>query len=147
MAGRHSKPPNGRRGTPFPVVAAILLLAAACAAGVVVFLNRGGSSAKGAAGCSGKVTVNVDAAPGIAEPVQTIADRWTATNPNAEGKCIDVSVTPLPSSNVEQILAAGGSGGAENASMWIPDSSTWANRLTDDLTGSGRSSQVEIHAP
>jgi len=128
-------------------VAAILLLAAACAAGVVVFLNRGGSSAKGAAGCSGKVTVNVDAAPGIAEPVQTIANRWTATNPNAEGKCIDVSVTPLPSSNVEQILATGGNGGPDSAAVWIPDSSTWATRLTDDLTGAGRSSQIEVHAP
>jgi hypothetical protein len=83
----------------------------------------------------------------MAEPVQTIADRWLATNPTAEGKCIEVSVTPLPSSNVEQILASGGNGGAENASLWIPDSSTWATRLTDDLTGSGRSSQVEIHAP
>jgi hypothetical protein len=128
-------------------VAAVLLLAAACAAGVVVFLNRDGSSAKGAAGCSGKVTVNVDAAPGIAEPVQTIANRWTATNPNAEGKCIDVGVTPLPSSNVEQILATGGNGGPESAAVWIPDSSTWATRLSDDLTGAGRSSQVEVHAP
>jgi hypothetical protein len=128
-------------------VAAVLLLAAACAAGVVVFLNRDGSSAKGAAGCSGKVTVNVDAAPGIAEPVQTIANRWTATNPSAEGKCIDVSVTPLPSSNVEQILATGGNGGAQSAAVWIPDSSTWATRLSDDLTGSGRSSQIEVHAP
>src|SRR5882757_1110799 len=146
MAGRHSKLPNGRRGTPFPVVAAILLLAAACAAGVVVFLNRDGSSAKGAAGCSGKVTVNVDAAPGIAEPVQTIANRWIATNPNAEGRCIDVSVTPLPSSNVEQILATGGNGGAESAAVWIPDSSTWASPLTDDLTSSGPTSEVQVHA-
>jgi len=147
MSGRHSKPSSGRRGTSLPVVAAVLLLTAACAVGVFVFLNRGSSSHKGATGCSGIVTINVDAAPGMAEPVQTIANRWIATNPNAEGKCIAVSVTPLPSSNVEQILAAGGNGGAENASMWIPDSSTWANRLTDDLTGSGRSSQVEIHAP
>jgi hypothetical protein len=130
-----------------PVVAAILLLAAACAAGVVVFVKQGGSSHKTAAGCSGKVTLNVDAAPGIAEPVQVIANRWTATHPNAEGRCIDVTVTPLPSSNVEQILAAGGNGGAESASMWIPDSSTWATRLTDDITGSGRSASVEIHAP
>jgi Ca-activated chloride channel homolog len=130
-----------------PVVAAVLLLAAACAAGVVVFVKHGGSSHKAAGGCSGKVTVSIDAAPGIAEPVQTIANRWTATHPNAEGKCIDVNVTPLPSSNVEQILAAGGSGGAESASMWIPDSSTWATRLTDDLTASGRNAQVEIHAP
>jgi hypothetical protein len=129
------------------VVAAILLLAAACAAGVVVFVKQGGSSHQAAAGCSGKVTVSVDAAPGIAEPVQVIANRWTATHPNAEGKCIGVSVTPLPSSNVEQILAAGSNGGAESASMWIPDSSTWATRLTDDVTGSGRSASVEIHAP
>ncbi|HEY3715315.1 MAG TPA: substrate-binding domain-containing protein [Jatrophihabitantaceae bacterium] len=93
------------------------------------------------------MTVNVDAAPGIAEPVQTIANRWTATNPNAEGKCIDVGVTPLPSSNVEQILATGGNGGPESAAVWIPDSSTWATRLSDDLTGAGRSSQVEVHAP
>lgn len=147
MAGRHSKPSTGRRGISLPVVAAILLLAAACAAGVVVFVKHGGSSHKASSGCSGKVTVNVDAAPGIAEPVQTIANRWTATHPNAEGKCIDVSVTPLPSSNVEQILAAGGSGGGENAAMWIPDSSTWATRLTDDITASGRDANVEVHAP
>ena len=147
MAGRHTKPSTGRRGISLPIVGAVLLLAAACAAGVVVFVKHGGSSHKAAAGCSGKVTVAIDAAPGIAEPVQTIANRWTATHPNAEGKCIDINVTPLPSSNVEQILTAGGNGGAESASMWIPDSSTWATRLTDDLTATGRSAQVEIHAP
>lgn len=145
MAGRHSKPSSGR-GASLRVVAAVLLLAAACAAGVVVFLNHGGSSHKSASACTGRVPINVDAAPSIAEPVQTIANRWLATDPNADGRCVDVTVTPLPSSNVEQILAAGGNGG-ENASMWIPDSSTWATRLTDDLTAAGRPSQVEVHAP
>jgi Ca-activated chloride channel family protein len=144
MAGRHSKASSGRRA-PFPTVAVVLVVAAACVAGLVVFLTRG--SSHGAAGCSGKVSIVVDAAPSIAEPVQTIADRWLATSPNAEGKCVDVNVAALPSSNVEQILASGGNSGPESASVWIPDSSTWATRLTDDLTGSGRTSQIEVHAP
>ena len=142
MAGRHSKASSGRRA---PVVAIVLVVAAACLAGLVVFLVRGSSNS--AAGCSGKVSIVVDAAPSIAEPVQTIADRWLATSPNAAGKCVDVNVTPLPSSNVEQILASGGNNGPESASLWIPDSSTWATRLSDDLTASGRTSQVEVHAP
>src|SRR5690348_686884 len=148
MSGRHSKPSSGRRGVSLPMIAGALLLAAACAAGVVVYLNRsGGSGHKAAGDCSGKVSVVVDAAPSIAEPVQTIANRWLETNPNAEGKCIDINVTALQSSNAEQILAAGGNGNGETASMWIPDSSTWATRLSDDVTGAGRTSQVEVHAP
>jgi extracellular solute-binding protein/VWA domain-containing protein len=148
MSGRHSKPSSGRRGVSLPVIVGALLLAAACVAVVVVFVTRGGGSGhNAAANCSGKVNIVVDAAPSIAEPVQTIANRWLETNPNAEGKCIDVNVTALPSSNEEQILAAGGNGSGESASMWIPDSSTWATRLNDDLTGAGRNSQVEVHAP
>jgi Ca-activated chloride channel homolog len=145
MAGRHSQASSGRRA-PFAAVVAVLVLVAACVAGLAVYLTRGSSHS--AASCSGgKVSIVVDAAPSIAEPVQTIADRWLATNPSAEGKCVDVSVTPLPSSNVEQILATGGNSGPESASMWIPDSSTWATRLSDDLTGSGQTSQIEVHAP
>jgi hypothetical protein len=124
----------------------VLVVVGACAAALVVFLRSGASSHK-AAGCDGSLTISVDAAPSIAGPVQTIAKRWTDTNPAVEGKCVAVNVTPLPSSNVEQILAAGGSGAGEGASVWIPDSSTWANRLNDDLTASGKNAQVEIHAP
>ena len=145
MSGRHSKPSSGRGISPWLLVG-VLVVVGACTAALVVFLRSGGSSHK-AAGCDGSLTISVDAAPSIAGPVQTIAQRWTATNPNVEGKCVAVNVTPLPSSNVEQILAAGGSGAGEGASVWIPDSSTWANRLNDDLTATGKNAQVEIHAP
>jgi Ca-activated chloride channel homolog len=145
MSGRHSKPSSGRGVSPWLLVG-VLLVAGACAAGLVVFLGSGGTSHK-AAGCNGNLAIAVDAAPSIAGPVQTIAQRWTTTNPAVEGKCVTVNVTPLPSSNVEQILAAGGAGAGEGASVWIPDSSTWANRLNDDLTAAGKSAQVEIHAP
>ncbi|HEY3089605.1 MAG TPA: VWA domain-containing protein [Jatrophihabitantaceae bacterium] len=122
----------------------MLVVVGACVAGLVVFLQSGGASHK-ASGCEGSLTISVDAAPSIAGPVQTIAKRWTDTDPAVEGKCVTVDVTPLPSSNVEQILAAGGAGAG--ASVWIPDSSTWANRLNDDLTAAGKNAQVEIHAP
>ena len=145
MSGRHSKPSSGR-GVSRSLVAGVLVVIALCIAGLVVFLRSGGSSHK-ASGCEGSLAISVDAAPSIAGPVQTIAKRWTDSNPAAEGKCVSVNVTPLPSSNVEQILAAGGAGAGEGASLWIPDSSTWANRLNDDLTAAGKSAQVEIHAP
>jgi Ca-activated chloride channel homolog len=145
MAGRHSRPSSGG-GVPLTLVVAVLVLAGVLAGGLVVFLSSGGSSHK-AGGCHGSLTVSVDAAPSIAGPVQTIAKRWTDTDPAAGGKCVAVNVTPLPSSNVEQILAAGGAGAGESASVWIPDSSTWANRLNDDLTAAGKNAQVEIHAP
>jgi von Willebrand factor type A domain-containing protein len=145
MSGRHSKPSSGR-GVPLSLLAGVLVVVGACVAGLVVFLQSGGASHK-ASGCEGRLTISVDAAPSIAGPVQTIAKRWTDTDPAVEGKCVTVDVTPLPSSNVEQILAAGGAGAGEGASVWIPDSSTWANRLNDDLTAAGKNAQVEIHAP
>ncbi|HEX9231199.1 MAG TPA: substrate-binding domain-containing protein, partial [Jatrophihabitantaceae bacterium] len=132
-----------------PVVAAILLLVAACTAGILVYFNNGGSAHKaGGSSCDGKVTIFLDAAPSIADPVEAIAKKWVATNPTAGGKCVAVSVNSLPSANVEQILASGGnSGGGSSASVWIPDSSTWAARLNDDLAGGSRTGQIEIHAP
>lgn len=111
-----------------------------------MFLRHGGSSQK-ASGCDGTLRISVDAAPSIAGTVQTIAERWAGTRPAVEGKCVTVNVTPLPSSNVEQILAAGGGGAGGGASVWIPDSSTWANRLNDDLTAAGKNAQIEVHAP
>jgi len=149
MAGRHSQPSSARRGMSLPVVAAILLLVAACTAGILVYFNNGGSANKaGGSNCDGKVTIFLDAAPSIADPVEAIAKKWVATNPTAGGKCVAVNVNSLPSANVEQILASGGnSGGGSSASVWIPDSSTWAARLNDDLAGGSRTGQIEIHAP
>jgi Ca-activated chloride channel homolog len=150
MAGRHSQPSSARRGMSLPVVAAILLLVAACTAGVLVFFNHSGSAHKaGGNGCDGKVSIFLDAAPSIADPVEAIAKKWVATNPSAGGKCVAVQVNSLPSANVEQILASGGAGGSggSSASVWIPDSSTWAARLNDDLAGGSRTGQIEIHAP
>src|SRR5207249_4620107 len=102
-----------------------------------------------AGGCNGRVTIYVDAAPSSAEPIQALADKWVEGNPTAVGKCISVDVHALQSANVEQILAAGGNAGSSGATpaVWIPDSSTWAARLNDDLAGSAGAEQVEIHAP
>lgn len=149
MAGRHAKP-SSARGISLPGVAAVLLLVAACAAGVVVFLNRDkGSAHQAGAACTSTVTIHLDAAPSISDPVQAVARQWLGTHPSAEGRCVAVDVNSLPSGNVEQIIANGGSGGSGDGgvSLWIPDSSIWATRLQDDLTGSGRTDQPEIHAP
>ena len=149
MAGRHSQS-SRRRGISLPVVAGVLLLVAACTAGVLAFVSQQGSSHNaGGAGCDGKVTIHLDAAPSIADPVQAIATKWLATGPKAAGQCIGVDVNSLPAANVEQILASGGNGAGGNtaASLWIPDSSTWATRLDDDLSGSGSANKIEIHAP
>ncbi len=150
MAGRHSQPSSAHRGMSLPVVAGILLLIAACTAGVLAFLNQGGSSHKTAiSGCDGGVTIHLDAAPSIADPVSAIAKKWTATHPTAAGMCVAVDVNSLPASNVEQILASGGNGGAGGTavSLWIPDSSTWATRLNDDMVGAGSPGKIEIHDP
>ena len=150
MAGRHSQKSSGRRGISPPVVAGVLLLVAACTAGVLAFVSQQGSShTAGGGGCDGKVTIHLDAAPSIADPVQAIATKWLASGPKAAGQCIGVDVNSLPAANVEQILASGGNGTGGNtaASLWIPDSSTWATRLDDDLSGSGSANKIEIHAP
>ncbi len=90
-----------------PVVAAILLLVAACTAGILVYFNNDGSAHKaGGSSCDGKVTIFLDAAPSIADPVEAIAKKWVATNPTAGSKCVAVNMNSLPSANVEQILAS-----------------------------------------
>ncbi|MDQ2838832.1 MAG: substrate-binding domain-containing protein [Actinomycetota bacterium] len=84
-------------------------------------------------GCkgTGNLTLVVDVAPTLAVPVNQIAHDWTATNPKSAGKCIQVE---LDSDTVDQQELRLASQNGANTDVWLPDSSSWAQRLTADQT-------------
>ncbi|MEV4760661.1 substrate-binding domain-containing protein [Micromonospora sp. NPDC049559] len=96
--------------------------------------------------CSGRIALNVAAAPEIAPAVQTSANKWTEDGAAVEGICVAVEVSSTEPVDVAANLASqhgvtlAGVGQASGASVipdvWLPDSSTWLLRLkTAGATG------------
>ncbi|MCW2525623.1 MAG: hypothetical protein JWM76_483 [Pseudonocardiales bacterium] len=145
MSGRHVTPPNppkprrarfgSRSRSDVVVIATLLAVAAAVFAGVVAVVVGRGSGEASASGCGRQLTLNVAASPAIAAPLSKIATAWNAQNADREDQCTRVEVTPAADSTAEATLASGGG----DQSIWIPDSSLWAQRLISDLARTGGS--------
>ncbi len=78
--------------------------------------------------CAGTpATLTVAAAPAIAHAVDSLAARWSAGHPAAQGRCVTASVIAEPP---EQVAAALGrdwdpTRDGQRPAVWIPDSSMW----------------------
>ena len=144
MSGRHQQSGSGStRSVSFPVIGLAVLLVVALAAVLFTVLRSDQKSpvAK-TANCSGTVTVEVAAAPPVAEPIAAIAKDWTNSGPVVSGKCVQVTVTSNATIKQEQALANGGGG---STAMWIPDSTIWSQRLVSDVAGgSSAISKIDV---
>ncbi|GAA1807307.1 substrate-binding domain-containing protein [Luedemannella flava] len=99
----------------------------------LVVLQRRGSS------CEGELRLNVAAAPEIAAAVEPAAQAWakTATGPN--NQCVSVDVVSAEPVDVAAAIATAhgvpmreigqADGKTKLPDVWIPDSSTWIQRL------------------
>jgi Ca-activated chloride channel homolog len=97
------------------------------------------------AACTGTLAIRVDVAPSIATPVAAIAKNWAATHPSADGTCVQVTVKSIPSATEERQLA---STPTADTTLWIPDSSLWAQRLAaDDAEAAGNTVRVNLGSP
>jgi len=97
-----------------------------------------------AEGCSssGGIKLTVAANPEIAPAVLDVAKRWRETNPDVNGKCIQVEVRPVVAADIANAMAVRAGGRVDVAaspaptpsdsdvpSVWIPDSTAWLDRL------------------
>lgn len=87
--------------------------------------------------CTGKIAVNVAAAPEIAPAVQATANQWSAAR--TTGTCVAVTVSAADPGDVAAAIASRhgvtlsglgqGDARAPTPDVWVPDSSTWLQRV------------------
>ncbi len=97
------------------------------------------------ADCSGSdtLTLGLLVASSMALPVNQIAADWTAANPSIDGKCVQVELSSDATDQQELNLV---SGAAAATSIWIPDSTTWAQRLiVDRRSVPGAKLGIDVH--
>jgi Ca-activated chloride channel homolog len=136
MAGRHhqSGARAGRRS-----LLAVIVIAVLVAAGVTgtlllsrnkpLAVSRAQVLASPSCLATDSITLAVQVSPALAVPVARIAQDWTGRNPHAAGKCVQVE---LQSDAVDQQELSLLSDGAATTEIWLPDSSSWAQRLVID---------------
>jgi Ca-activated chloride channel family protein len=153
MAGRHERRVRARRGPSWPLLLAVLVALTVVATAAAFVAQRHGTkehSAKrslplAAPACHGSLQLRVDAAPSIAAPIEKIAKKWTATHPSADGQCVSVTVQAVESAKEEDRLA---SATAVATTLWIPDSSLWADRLSaDQASAAGHPASLQVASP
>jgi hypothetical protein len=134
-----------RRIAKWPIVSGVLVLLIALGLGGWAWANkvldkRDAAQAKDCA--EGVSTMKVIAAPGIAHPVQTAAEKWNQARTVVHAHCVTIEVQPRPSDQVLDALT--GRTGPEAIggipAAWIPEvAGNWAAQLTTarpDLVGS-----------
>src|SRR6266508_485329 len=153
MAGRHERRLRARRGPSWPLLLAVLVALTVVATAAARVAQRHGTKEHGAKrsfplaapACHGSLRLRVDAAPSIAAPVEKIAKKWTATHPSADGQCVSVAVQAVQSAKEESQLA---SATAVAATLWIPDSSLWVDRLSaDQASAAGQRATLQVGTP
>jgi Mg-chelatase subunit ChlD len=104
-----------------------------------VLLAGNGASAhsEAPARCTNPQTLHVLASPVIAAAVSTIGSSWPGNDAAARTRCARVSVSAMDDAQAEAALAGGTD---RTTTLWIPDSSIWAQRLDADLRSQGSAS-------
>jgi Ca-activated chloride channel family protein len=145
MSGRHLPVSAPKRVPRWAVAVVAAVVVASVGSAFVVFgplRVTGGTRAEAADTCAHRVTLNVLASPAIARPIQDVATNWLASSgaPLPRG-CLLVSVTGRDDATAESALA---SGAADATTVWVPNSSIWAQRLSADLAQAGTAATMTI---
>lgn len=77
--------------------------------------------------CDGSVTVTMAAAPDHATILSALAERWMATKPSVNGKCVRLDVVSKESAQVVDALSPVWDARRDGPrpDIWAPESSTW----------------------
>lgn len=136
MPGRHRPAGLLRRssGRTSLVIAAVAVVAT----GTILFVQ----SLADAGGCStgSGIRLPVAADPAIAAALRQAADDWTERQqPEVDGECVAVDVTPVATADMASVLATSAGGFVDVATpapveaevpvVWVPDSSYWVERV------------------
>ncbi len=132
MTARHRRPPA--TGTTSRVVIGIVTTLAVVGGFLTLVLlqRRGGS-------CEGELRLTVAAAPEIAPAIDATAQAWAKTAVGPNNRCVAVEVSAAEPVEVAAAIASThgvtmrdigqGDGATKVPDVWIPDSSTWLQRL------------------
>ena len=103
--------------------------------------------------CNEPLRISVAAAPEIASAIRQAAGEWAKNEPKVNGRCVVVDVSSADSADVAAAIAAQrgatvsgvgqASGKIRVPDVWVPDSSTWLQRLRT----TGKTDVVPIDAP
>ncbi|OLB82054.1 MAG: hypothetical protein AUI14_01275 [Actinobacteria bacterium 13_2_20CM_2_71_6] len=109
---------------------------------VVLLLGLGGWISyrlTGSSDCSGTVRLSVATAPEIAPAIRDAATRWAGDDRRIQGKCVAVDVVSANPADIAVAIASRNGatldglgqpdGRTQVPEIWIPDSSTWLQRL------------------
>jgi hypothetical protein len=128
VAGRHR---NTHRLLGIKVLVGLVVVV------VAVGLGWGGYRLVSKPSCTSRTTLRVAAAPEIAPIVQSTGNAWSASQ--SDGTCVTVAVTATdPADTAAAIAGEQGAvveglgqanGKAQIPDVWIPDSSTWLERI------------------
>lgn len=119
------------RGWLWTVLAAASVLA-------VVTAGFGGYRLLAQPSCANQIQLSVAAAPDIEPVVRATVQQWTASKPRVNSRCVAVTVQAAEPADVAAAIAGqhratlpglGQAGDARPPTVWIPDSTTWLQRL------------------
>jgi len=95
-----------------------------------------------ATGCAGGIALRVVATPEIAPVLEEVGASWSATSPQVNGKCVELTVDSAPSATVASSLSVFAGRAIDVAakpeptpsedalpSVWVPDSTAWLARV------------------
>ncbi|KUI43606.1 hypothetical protein AU197_23690 [Mycobacterium sp. IS-1590] len=132
--GSHRAVTPGRRGVSVGVIAA--LVAVVVVVGAVILWRFFGDALsnrtdQAAARCvDGELSVAVVADPNIAEPIQSLANRYNETAAPVADKCVKIGVKPAESDQVVNgFIGAWPQELGDRPALWVPGSSVSAARL------------------
>lgn len=138
MAGKHHPAQRDARSRRSLLVVAVIVVVGVVGGAGTWLLSRDKPAGEArvktrtlaSTSCAGpSVTVTAQVAPNLAAAVNQIAAQWTATNPEVDGKCVEVE---LSADGVDQQEAGLATTTPAGTAVWIPDSSTWVQRLVSD---------------
>ncbi|HEY7008250.1 MAG TPA: substrate-binding domain-containing protein, partial [Jatrophihabitantaceae bacterium] len=116
---------------------AVVAVAGSAAATLLVTVGGGSAHSEAPPRCPNPRTLHVVASPVIAAAVSTVGSSWAGHDAAARTRCVHVSVDAVADAQAEAALA---SGTDRTTTLWIPDSSIWAQRLQTDLVSQGATS-------
>jgi Ca-activated chloride channel family protein len=137
MAGRHvdagAHPRPRRRIAVWTVAVVVVAALVAGAAYYVIWPTSSSAAGPDSIGrCTSGVSLDVVTAPALAQPLRDIASHWAESHPDFQGACPTVNVRSVASAAQEVALAKPD---VTMPDLWIPDSSTWVQRLRSDVDG------------
>ena len=122
--------PRGRLRIGVAALATVLAVAAG---------SWGGYRLLSETSCADPVRLSVAAAAEIEPTVRATAQQWTASKPQINGKCVAITVTAADPADITAAIAGQhqatltgvgqAAGEIKVPDIWIPDSSTWLQRL------------------